>query len=69
MEKKEDYTGWKDQELCNQYYKEANELRKKQDWAMLAMEAAPDRKEQMRVGGQLGSRRGVGMKYVNMDRI
>lgn len=63
MENKEDYIGWKEQELYNQYYKEANELRKKQDWARLAREAAPDRKEQLHVGGQLGSRRGVNPRY------
>lgn len=69
MENKEDYIGWKDQELCNQYYKEANDTRKKQDWASLAKEATPDRKEQMRVGGQLGTRRGANPRYVDIDRI
>lgn len=69
MENKEDYTGWEDQELCNQYYKEANDIRKKQDWARLAKEATPDRREKMRVGGQLGFRRGANTKYVSVDRI
>lgn len=69
MENKEDYIGWKDQELCNRYYKEANDARKRQDWARLSKEATPDRKEQMRVGGHLGSRRGTNTRYVNVDII
>lgn len=35
MENKEDYIGYEDQELCNQYYKEAEAMRQKQDWPRL----------------------------------
>lgn len=41
MENKEDYIGYEDQELCNQYYKEAEAIRQKQDWPRLRAVAAP----------------------------
>lgn len=41
MENKEDYIGYEDQELCNQYYKEAEAMRQKQDWSRLRAVPAP----------------------------
>lgn len=41
MENKEDYIGYEDQELCNQYYKEAEAMRQKQDWPRLRAVPAP----------------------------
>lgn len=66
IENKEDYIGYEDQELCNQYYKEAEAMRKKQDWAQLRAAATPAKGTPSPGWGQLG--RGTArVKYVSIN--
>lgn len=67
MERKEDYIGYEDQELCNKYYAEAEALRRKNDYPRMKSMQALSKCEQLRVPGQLGTRPGTGIKYVNIN--
>lgn len=63
--RKEDYIGYEDQELCSRYYKEAEVLRQAKDYPRLKTMPAPPKSEQLRVPGQLGTRPGTSVRYVN----
>ncbi len=63
--RKEDCIGYEYQELCNRYYKEAEVLRQAKDYPRLRAMPAPSKSEQLHVPGQLGTRPGTGVRYVN----
>ena len=67
MENKEDYIGYEDQELCNQYYKEAEAIRQKHDWPRLRAVAAPANGTPSPGWGQLGRGNEVRVKYVSIN--
>lgn len=67
MENKEDYIGYEDQELCNQYYKEAEAIRQNQDWPRLRAVAAPAKGTPSPGWGQLGRGNDVRVKYVSIN--
>lgn len=63
--RKEDYIGYEDQELCSKYYKEAEVLRQAKDYPRLRAMSTPPSPSSFVCRGQLGTRPGTGVRYVN----
>lgn len=67
MENKEDYIGYKDQELCNQYWKEAEKSRRENDYPRLRVIPAPSKNCQLSPG-EYGARTSQTIiKYVSIS--
>lgn len=67
MENKEDYIGYEDQDLCTQYYKEAEILRRRDDYPRLKTVPAPSKNAQLRAGEYGSVTSQTRIKYVSIS--
>ena len=67
MENKKDYIGYEDQELCNQYWKEAEKSRREHDYPRLRTIPAPSKNRQLAPGEYGPQTSQTRIKYVSIS--